>query len=214
MKIRSMGLHPFNADLRHLINAHSQHLAPFQDQRTIALCSKLFVLPLLHKAFEIHISNTVRPHSRGRLNNATQLVHCEEGFLHVGHRLHIRADRISMAEDRPDVRVRNTCRPQRLFRMPQMLLRELFIIIVMQISNRFPILRILSEMPCHRPHTGGYIGCVELQMLLCYHRVVESFRILECQLIHVRQYSFPISAMISGSEDVQNKSGRRSVITF
>ena len=69
-----MRLHAFDADLCNLIDAHAQHLTSLQNQRPVALCSELLVLPLFHEALEIHIHNSIRAHACRGLDNAAQFI--------------------------------------------------------------------------------------------------------------------------------------------
>ena len=76
---------------------------------------------------------------------------------------------------------RNPGRQQRLFRMLQVLLRILFIIIVMQDPDRLPVLRVFPEVFRHGPHGIAYIFRMDEQVLVLHHRPVQFRRPLQAQ---------------------------------
>ena len=175
-----MILHALDHYGRDVFHIHTQHLASLQDQFTVAFCSKPFVLPLLHEALDLHISDSVGAHSGCRLDDPCQFVNGKQTLLHVGDRLHIRTDRITVGKDRSDVFLRYAEFPQRFFCMCQVLLRILLIVIVMQVSDCLPVLFVFSEMIRHGAHGCGNIRRMQDQVLFCHHGSIDLFCLLQC----------------------------------
>ena len=95
-----------------------------------------------------------------------------------------------VAQNGPDILSRNARCPERFLRMRQMFLRKRLIIIIMQIPDGLPVLRVFPEVLRHRAHTGGNIGGMQPQMLFRHRCIVQSFRFFQCQFFHFR-FSFP-----------------------
>ena len=180
-----MILHTANANLRHFPDIHPKHLTAANDQSAVAFGRKTLTLKLLHETFNIHVGDSVWPHPCRCLNNATELIHGKKAFLHVGLRLHIRADAVPVAHDCSHILFRNPLAEKLLFRMLQMLFRKFLIIIVMEIPDRLPVLPVRPEMLCHRTHTRRHVRRMQLQMFLRNHRIIDPFCLINCQFFHV-----------------------------
>ena len=160
--------HSFNTDFRHLPDLHAQQVAALLDQFPVAFGREFLILILLHKAFDFQIADAVRTHPRAGLDNAGQLIHGEQALFHIAFRFHVRADAPAVAHDRPNILLRNE-RQQLFFRMLQMLLRILLIIIIMQHSDRLPVLPVFSEIIRHGTHGIADVFRVNDQVFLRHH---------------------------------------------
>ena len=141
-----MLFHAFNRDPGHFFHVHSQHFTALQNQCPVTFRCKPLILELFHETFYFEIRNSMRAHPCAGLDNAGQLVHGKQAFLHIRLRLNIRADSIAVGENRPDIRLIHPCFPQRFFRVLQMLIRIFLIIVIMEHADCFPVFFILTKM--------------------------------------------------------------------
>ena len=110
-----------------------------------------------------------------------ELVHRIQGFFHLRNGFHIGTDAIAVGQNRPHLFRLQPGGQQRGFGMLQMLLRVFFIIIIVQIADGHPMLRIPAKMPGHGPHGGRHTERVMHQAFLLHHGGVQLLGPFQCQ---------------------------------
>ena len=176
-----MGFHAVDTDRGNFAQLHSEHFAALQNQRAVAFRGKALIFEFFHKAFDFQIGDPAGTHSCAGLNDAGQLVHREQALFQICFRFDVGTDPVAVAENGANVLFRNALCAQRLRRMLQMLLRELFVIIVMQHSDRLPVLRRFAEMLRHGAHGITDILFVQQQRFFADHCAVQFSCFFQCQ---------------------------------
>ena len=153
----------------------------FPDQSTVTFGGEPFVLELLHKTGHLNVVDPFRTHSGISLDDTGQFIDCVQAFFHVCFRLYIGADIIAVRQDRADIFLRYAGCQKGFFGVQEMFFRILLVIIVMKITDSFPVFPVFSEMVCHSAHGSHDIQGVDPQMFFRHYRIVQFFGSLQCK---------------------------------